>query len=650
MKKISFLLSLVLVLALAAPSFAADVEFSGASYFIFDEFTEIDGKQEYSMNGNTNIFGTGDWKKSTTDNPNDNREKFQNKLVLNMTANVNQNLKVDMGFESLVDEFIGYPNGTGATRVQEAPTVRDNPPVRLKDLKVTADTEEAKIVVTNNFNYNFNSRVLATQFEDNWGEMNPYGEGVLVETDLAGVATKGFVFQATETTTGPASSAGDDIIVDNNDRMKAADNLVYGADFKKELDRGKVGALIVNTHDKSTDENTSSDFDQDKDILRAAVNGEYRINDMITINGEVITAQYGDDVTKVINVLNTPYPADDDDNPNDANFDVGNKEDTEILEVGTKLNPMPGLEVNLGYKDVGEDYIATVGADHSMDSWYGDASFNAGDGTGYDKGFSLSTNYQLPVLLTPTATLEFTDYDQTRSAFNDNEDTNEQEIEASIATSQGPWSAEASYRIKEETNSGADYVVGDDNTAAERDIVYNDFNINGSYKVIDSEKLTTNLHGDLNYYVGDDETINQNFSTEKRVKVGAGNTYKLNDKVTLTGSYDYGYATEDNDVFEDASGRQHLVKLGASYKVSENTTFDVLYKYDNYNLDRKVTDADALVNSVYKKEAEHQWYDGGESWEHSGYAWNNGPTIKNVAPTYSGYTTHEVKATLTVNF
>ena len=636
MKKLSFLLSLVLVLAIAAPSFAADIEFSGASYFIFDEFTEIDGKQFYSMNGNTNIFGTGDWKASTTDNPNDNREKFQNKLVLNMTANVNKNLKVDMGFESLVDEFIGYPNGRGSTRVQEAPTVRDNPPVLLKDLKVTADTEAAKIVVTNNFNYNFNNRVLATQFEDNWGEMNPYGEGMLVETDLAGVKTKGFLFQATASDPGPVSP-DDDIIVEDNDGVsKSADKLVYGADFKKELDKGKVGAMVVNTHDKSSDENTSSDFDQDKDVLRAAVNGEYRINDMITVNGELITAQYGDDMTEVINVRNSPWAP--------KTLDIGNKEDTEILEVGTKLNPMPGLEINLGYTDVGEDYVAVVGADHDMDSWYGNASFNAADGTGYDKGFSLSTSYQLPVLLTPTATLEMTDYDQTRSAANDNEDTNEQEIKTSIAASQGPWSAEASYRIKEETNSGKD-------SLDERDIVYNDLNINGSYKVIDSEKLTTNLRGDLNYYVGDDETIDQNFSTEKRVKLGAGNTYKLNDKVTLTGSYDYGYATEDNDVFEDASGRQHLVKLGASYKVSENTTFDIMYKYDNYNLDRAVT-ADALVNSVYKKEAEHHWYDGGESWEHEtdAYNWHSGPTVRDIAPNYTGYTTHEVKATLTVNF
>lgn len=114
----------------------------------------------------------------------------------------------------------------------------------------------------------------------------------------------------------------------------------------------------------------------------------------------------------------------------------------------------------------------------------------------------------------------------------------------------------------------------------------------------------------------------------------------LNDRVTLTGSYDYGYATENNDVFEDANGRQHLIKLGTSYKMSDNTTFDVLYKYDNYDLNRPddIT-AEALEVSVYEKEAEHQWYDGGESWQHG-----------SSNPDYNGYTTHEIKATFTVNF
>ncbi|MGM0369312.1 MAG: hypothetical protein ACQEP9_02685 [Bacillota bacterium] len=650
MKKISFLLSLIIVLFLTAPTFAADVEFSGTSYFVFDEFVETDGKQWYSMNGNTNIFGTGDWKKSTSDNMNDNRETFQNEMLLDMTANVNQNLKIDMGFESLIDEFTGYPNGTEETRVQEAPTVRDNSPIRLEELTVTADTELAEIEVTNSFNHNFNPRILATQFEDNDGDRNPYGEGLLLKTDLYGVKTKGFLFQATAIDDDDDSSDDDDIIVDNDDRAISADKLIYGAQFNKDLNKGEIGGLVVNTHDKDSETNydgygnTKDGFEKDKDILRAAVNGKYIVNNMLTVSGEVITAQYGDDVENVINAHNEPSAS--------RTIDVGNKEDTEIVDVEAKTYPMPGLEVNLGYKDVGEDYVAVIGADQDKDSWLGDKSFDAVDGTGYDKGFSLETNYQMPIMLNPTATLELSDYDQTRTGYdtneqdyNDNEDTNEQEIEAGIETEQGSWSAEASYRIKEETNSGS-------GTVDEKDIVYNDLNINGKYKLIDSENLTTKLNGDLNYYVGDDEAIDQNFSTEKRIKLGTGNTYELNDKINLKGSYNFGYATEDNDVFENANGRQHLIKLGASYKISQDTTFDVMYKYDNYNLDRAVT-ADELEDSVYKKEDDHHWYDGGESWQHGPEEdqWDSEwPYIKDVAPDYTGYTTHEIKATLTVDF
>jgi len=647
MKKVSILLILVMVMTFAVTTSAlASVNFNGSMYFIFDEFTEVDGKQFYSMNGNTNIFGTGDWKQSTTDNGNDNREKFQNKLILNMSANISSNITADVSFESLVDEFLGLQNGAGVTRVQEAPTVRDNPPVLLKDLTVTADTDDAKIVVTNNFNYNFNPRVLATQFEDNWGEMTPYGEGILVETELSDIATRAFVFQASESETGTASADGDDIIIEANDGVsKPADKIVYGADFKKSFDNGDLGVLLVNSHDKNTDINydgnggENPNFDLDKDIFRAALNGKFKIGNRIIVNGEFITANYGDDVTEVVNSRNTPWAP--------KTHEVDKDGDTNVIEIGTKLMPVPDSQVSLTYTNVGEDYVAAVGADHSMDSWLGNASFSFEDGTGYDKGFALKGSYLLPVALYPTARLEYTDYDQTRSALGDNEDSNEREAKLTLEASRGPWVAEVSYRNKSVTNSGDDYVADDPATVAETDLVYNDFNINGSYKIIEREKLTTSLRGDLNYYTGDDETINQNFSTETRIKVGVGNTYVLNDKVTLTGSYDLGYATENNDVFKDATGRQHLIKLGTSYKVSDNTTFDILYKYDNYDLNRpeNIT-ADALVNSVYKKEAEHQWYDGGESWEHNSGHW----VTKYVTPGYDGYTTHEIKATFTVNF
>jgi predicted porin len=643
MKKISLLLTFVLICSLALPAFAeTEIEFNGGLWFTFDEFTEVDGKPFYSMNGNTNIFGTGDWKQSTSDNGNDNREKFESQLVLNTKIKIDDIVTIDVGFESLTDEFVGYPNGTGATRVQEAPTVRDNPPVQLKDLTLTADTQYAKIIATNNFNYNFNERVLATQFEDNWGEMNPYGEGILVQTDIAGVATQGFIFQATKSQAGTASSAGDDIIVNNHDTFKKADKLIYGADLKKDLAKGKVGALIINTHDKSSDEQ-GNNFDKDLDNLHLAINGEYSLTDKVTLNGEFITAQYGDDVTEVMNVHNLPYPSTDFGPEHIIGYDLsgaGAKEDTDIFEVGATVKPLPNLKVNTFYKNVGEDYIAVIGADHDMDSWFGDANFNYGDGNGYEKGLGLNASYDLKTFFNPTLTLDLTNYEMTRSQLNNAQDDTEREIEAGVSFGDGPWSLGASYRIMTRENDDFDV-----------DMEYNDFNVNGSYKLINDERLTADIHGDINYYTGDDKAINQNFSTETRFKLGAGSSYKLNELVTLTSSYDFGYATEDNDVIKDASGQQHLIKLGASYKITENTSFTVMYKYDNYNLDREAT-AEELQNSVYKKEAEHQWYDGGESWEHEGWGWNdhNGNPISGIAPTYSGYTTHEIKATYNINF
>jgi len=627
MKKVSILLILVMVMTFAVTTSAlASVNFNGSMYFIFDEFTEVDGKQFYSMNGNTNIFGTGDWKQSTTDNGNDNREKFQNKLILNMSANISSNITADVSFESLVDEFLGLQNGAGVTRVQEQTTVRDNNPVLLRDLTVTADTDDAKFVVTNNFNYNFNPRVLATQFEDNWGEMNPYGEGILVETELSDIGTRAFIFQVSE------NVGSKDIIVESNDGVtRSADYIVYGSEFKKSFNKGNLGLLLVNTHDKDTDtnfdgnNNTKAAYDQDNDVIRAAINGEYRLTDRLFINGEVITASYGDDVNEIYNIQNVSW--------RESTHNIDNKEDTTVFEFGTKYMPIPDSQIALTYTNVGEDYVAVLGADQDMDSWFGNASFSAQDGIGYNKGFTLEGSYLLPLPLYPTARLEYTDYEKTRSAFNENEDTNEKEAKLTLEASRGPWAIETSYRNKNITNSGS-------GTVEKLDKVFNDFNINGSYKIIEREKLTTSLRGDLNYYTGSNELDDLNFSTETRIKLGVANTYVLNDRVTLTGSYDYGYATENNDVFEDANGRQHLIKLGTSYKMSDNTTFDVLYKYDNYDLNRPddIT-AEALEVSVYEKEAEHQWYDGGESWQHG-----------SSNPDYNGYTTHEIKATFTVNF
>lgn len=607
----------------------SNIKMSGSLEFGIDEFQENDGKPWYSMNGD--VFGIGDWKQSTNDNWNDNREKFQATLNLNSEIKVSDKVKLNLGFETMVDELIGKTNGSGETAVQEFSTVRDNPAITLKDISAEIDTDLGKITLTNNFNYNFNNRVLATQLEDNYGEPVPYGEGILIEKNIKDFKTKVFLYEATENEVDPNSSeilvnGQNDITNDTN-----ADKMVYGIDVKKEFSMGKIGALVINDHDKSSEVQGDS-LDKDLDNLYIAVNGEFAPTDFIRVKGEYINVSYGKDVTSILNSFGQA-------SWDDSAYDIsatGAKDDSGIYEGSVILSPTANLEITAGYKDVGEDYIAVLGNSQRMDSWLGNASFDYADGTGYEKGLNGKVVYTLPFDLLTKTSLEYTNYDLTRTALNEAEDDKEEELTGKIGITEDKWKAEISGRVKTLTN---------DNT--QLDYLYNDYNINGELTVLDRSKVNTKISGSINYYTGDDRIEEQNFSTEKRVIVGTTTNYIITEKLNLTGSYSFGYVTEDNDVIKDGNATQNLFKLGLSYKMSNDVAFNLMYKYDNYDYDVKATAAE-LTNSVYKKEVEHQWYDGLESWDHSGSEWTS---WKNTIPeSYTGYETHEIKASVIVRF
>ncbi|TDT70462.1 hypothetical protein EV215_1007 [Hypnocyclicus thermotrophus] len=620
---------------------AAQIDMSGSLQFFFDEFREINGNKWYSMNGNGNIFGTGDWKQSTNDNWNDNRDKFQAILNLNSNVKLNENTNINLGFETIIDELIGQANGSGITYGQEFATVRDNSPLIIKDITLTTNTDIGKFTLTNNFNFDFNKRVLAMQLEDNWGEPLPYGEGVLLENDdVYGFTTKTFMFQASEA---PSSIDGKDVTTNTASNLTQNDlkstKLVYGFDVKKDFGLGNIGVLAVNVHDKSS-EISGSNFGKDLDTLRLAVNGEFAPIDLVSIKGEYIIANYGKDVTSVMNTTGQVIPWITD------SYDLSGvdaKKDNTIVDATVVVTPFDDLEVSVGYKNVGEDYTAVLGNSQRHDSWLGNASFAYEDGTGYEKGYNGKIVYTLPFDLIVKTTVDYTNYDKTRSALNDNEDTNETQLLGKVEINEDKWGVAGSYRRLVKTNSGKDVSNGG---VEETDILYNDYNVNARYALVQGAKLNTNINVDVNYYTGDDNTISQNFSNEQRIKVGTSSDYKMNDKTTLYGSYNFGYATENNDVIKDAYGRQYLIKTGIKYVVND-VTFDLMYKYDNYKLNREASKTE-LENSVYKKEVSHVWYDGLESWSHSGSDWEN--WMWDVADDYSGYITHELKASITVAF
>lgn len=625
MRKICLLFSLVLVLVLAVPAAAgSNVEFSGDVNFMFWEFTEVDGKADYSMNGIPGaVFGIGGWKQDTSDN-NVNRERLQTNLNLNMKATVDNIVTVDASLLGLHEEMNMDYNGTDKTYSQGAPTPQDNEALRLGNLTITAKPDFGEVIITNNFNYNFNNKVLASQFRDDWGDMVPYGEGVLVKNKVAGVDAQSFLYK-TEINDDPEQG------VDYPAPGLDIKQMVYGIDLKRDIPMGKVGALLVRTYDERADEDTGDGtYDKDLHNNHIAVTGELSPVDMLTINGEFITAMYGEDVDTIYNTV----PSWDADKPGTIDLSAeGAKEDTNVIEVGATLTPIAGLEITGTYKDVGEDYVAVQNNSHKRQSWLGDESFGSGqifnykEGIGYEKGFKIDGSYMLPVALMPQITGMYTEYDETRSHLNDGVDDSVSIAKVGTDVSGGAWETKTYYRWKNDQDAGED-----------KGKLFNEINVNGSYTVLDTEPTELNLTGELSYYTGDDEEVEEdkNFSQETRVRVGTNGSYKLNNKTNLTASYDFGVVREDSDLLT-GSAMQNLVKTGVNYKVSPNTTLKVNYQFDSYQLKDVNDDDDNFAEAMEKKEADHVWYDGDEEWG-------------SRDASYEGYTTHSVKATYNVSF
>ena len=601
-----------------------EIKMNGSLEYQLDQTREMDGQSDFSMNGD--IFGSpSDWKQSTTDNPNDNRDKSLLILNLNSEIKLNNKVKVNVGFESMYDELIGRINGSGATGGQEFPTRRDNAPLILKDLTAEINSDFAKFTITNNFNYDFNNRVLAMQLEDNWGETLPYGEGILAEKTIKDVKTKAFMFQSSSDTSLNDNST---VKVNIQDGITQADvdkaKMVYGIDMKKDFAKGKIGILAINEHDKSS-EIQGANFKKNLDIARVAVNGQIDLTKKISLKGEYITAKYGKDVTTLGNTLGETIGWMED------TYDVsatGAKNDTSIMELSANYNITSNLQIAMGYKDVGEDYYAVLGNSQKRDSWLGKRSFEYGNGRGYEKGVNAKVNYTLPTKTSIKTSIEAKKYDLTRTALNGAKDDNEQEIKAMAQVNKEKWRAETSWRQNLLKNSS---------TALNKDRAIDDINANGEIVVYNKGNLKAKVIGDLNYYVGQDYITNGTFSKETRVKVGTNVDYKVSNKVSLNGAYNYGHATEDNDTIKDANATQNILTMGLKYQVTGDVVFDVAYKYDNYKYNVNATDAqkDASVN---KKEVEHQWYDGAESWQ------------QDTVHGYKGYETHQIKAGVVVRF
>lgn len=612
MKKTATLAFMLFSLVAAAQS---EINMSGSLEFLLDQTKEMDGNDVYSMNGD--VFSK--WKKSTNDNRNDNRDKFQAVLNLNSEIRANDNVKVNVGFETMYDEFLGRVNGSGATGGEEFATSRDNAPLVLKDLTAEIDSDIAKFIITNNFNYDFNKRVLTMQLEADWGEGTPYGEGILAEKDILGAKTRAFLYQVSNDTKAKQLEVNIQDGIEQVDADKA--KMIYGIDMKKDFSRGKIGLLAINEHDKSS-ELKGSNFKKDLDIARVAINGQLDLIKGLSLNGEFITAQYGKDVTKVDNNFGR-YVTWKDDFHDFTGADA--KEDSNIIDLSVNYNFSDNLKLSVGYKDVGEDYYAVSGNSHKQDSWLGDLSFDYDNGTGYEKGVNAKVNYTLGKKLPIKTSLEATKYDLTRSALNNAKDDNKQEIKAAVQVGKGKLKVESSLRqILTKNGSTKDEAT---------DIV----NAKGEMVVYSKGNLNAKVTGDVNFYAGEDYILKKTYSEETRVKIGTNVNYKVSNNLSLNGTYNFGHSVDKNDIIKETTATQNMLNLGMKYQVTGDVAFNVGYKYDKYQFDDKGASTADIQNSRNRKIDKYQIYDGSEPWA-------TGPE------NYKGYETHQLTANVVVRF
>lgn len=612
MKKTATLAFMLFSLVAAAQS---EINMSGSLEFLLDQTKEMDGNDVYSMNGD--VFSK--WKKSTNDNRNDNRDKFQAVLNLNSEIRANDNVKVNVGFETMYDEFLGRVNGSGATGGEEFATSRDNAPLVLKDLTAEIDSDIAKFIITNNFNYDFNKRVLTMQLEADWGEGTPYGEGILAEKDILGAKTRAFLYQVSNDTKAKQLEVNIQDGIEQVDADKA--KMIYGIDMKKDFSRGRIGLLAINEHDKSS-ELKGSNFKKDLDIARVAINGQLDLIKGLSLNGEFITAQYGKDVTKVDNNFGR-YVTWKDDFHDFTGADA--KEDSNIIDLSANYNFSDNLKLSVGYKDVGEDYYAVSGNSHKQDSWLGDLSFDYDNGTGYEKGVNAKVNYTLGKKLPIKTSLEATKYDLTRSALNNAKDDNKQEIKAAVQVGKGKLKVESSLRqILTKNGSTKDEAT---------DIV----NAKGEMVVYSKGNLNAKVTGDVNFYAGEDYILKKTYSEETRVKIGTNVNYKVSNNLSLNGTYNFGHSVDKNDIIKETTATQNMLNLGMKYQVTGDVAFNVGYKYDKYQFDDKGASTADIQNSRNRKIDKYQIYDGSEPWA-------TGPE------NYKGYETHQLTANVVVRF
>jgi|GEM_PF-2130288 len=452
MKKISLLLTFALVMTLAVPAFAAEdnVKITGEVKTVFEKGTYGD-----DVDATTTLLADGD--ALDLDNPAKGEDgdeddfpatkAFYQEIDFAITGAVNENVTFDLAIDTLVNNFttVSGPSYNGVILGDQSSGNTDDSNIQMDTALLTLNSGVSTLKLGDMSDY-----AVDTYFVDE-EDM----EGMELTTNLSGNDVK--VFMTSE-----------------NDDFAGQD--FYGVTVGRNLGALNLTGKLYATREASDN------------VTNFAVAGDYTVNDMVTVNGEV-----------VLNDADQGFSGDSD--------SANNAEGDTAIFLGADFVVSNALTVNAGLESVGEEFVSVAG---DLEEDYD-----------YDL-FTVGASYALNNANTLGATYTMVDH---------NKDENKSNIKLTLDNVRGAFTNTAAIELV--ANDGYES-FDDDATIITLGTEY------AMSEVITLNASLTNKSGDLNEFTyltaGLDAKVakNINWSTEAKLIDGTTKDDKDGEGSTLT--------------------------------------------------------------------------------------------------------------------
>ena len=268
------------------------------------------------------------------------------------------------------------------------------------------------------------------------------------------------------------------------------------------------------------------------------------------------------------------------------------KEDSEgaRMKFGATVTPVKGAEATATYEKVEEAYSSAADLDPV-------------------EKYKATASYEAAVPFTPEASLTYsnkTDLDSYDQSAEGEEGKAEDDVttvmDLGLDVEEDVWNAGFTYKTEDEVNEtdeGVNWVDGDTLETPRMDETTTTIDLNGAVTALETDALAVDVNGGYKTVTTEDNTKDENPVTDDETIMTAGlsGDYTLvfapYREVTLSAGYDVEKRDYTTDSLEDKDAATlNTVKLGSDFTVNSSTTWTVDYTYTDYVNDLKEEEAD----------------------------------------------------------